>query len=175
MSPDWRAILPYVGSSAISFLLSFMLMKSWLPFAPKRQGEVLLTVPVTVLQRLLIHRWQAMLVLLILVVGSVPALDRPLILQGTQPAALVGLLVILSLPLRYVFSDRGVGVGNTLPRPYRSFRRYTLREGRGLLAGNTTLTLEGRRGQRGASSSLRLYLPPSKVPEVTKLLRRRLR
>jgi hypothetical protein len=174
MALDWRAILPLLGSSSISFFLSFMLMKVWLPFAPKRPGEVLLVVPVGLLQRLLIHRWQAIFVLLIVLVGSVPELDRPIILPGTQPAALVGLLVLMSLPLRYVFTDRSVGIGSTLPRPYRSFRRYTLREGRGLLAGNTTMFMEGRRGKNGTSPSMRLYLPTNRVPEVTRVLRRRL-
>ena len=29
-----------IGSSSISFMLSFMLMTAWLPFAPKRAGEL---------------------------------------------------------------------------------------------------------------------------------------
>src|SRR5687768_5414695 len=107
-----------IGSSVISFFLSYMLMKAWLPFAPKRPGEVLLQVRLGVLQRLLVHRTQAIIVLLYIVVGSVPPMQDALFLPGTQPAALAGLIVVLMLPLRYVFTDRGVGINNGVPRLY---------------------------------------------------------
>ncbi len=48
METDWQ---PLIGSSFVSFLLSFMLMKAWLPFAPKRPGEILLEVRLTWTQR----------------------------------------------------------------------------------------------------------------------------
>src|SRR6476620_9964156 len=92
---------PLIGTSLVSFLLSFMLMRVWVPFAPKRGGEVLLQVPVGIMQRLLIYRNQALAVLAFLVVGSLPdsfGLTWIRFLAGTQQVALVGLLLIISLP-----------------------------------------------------------------------------
>jgi len=164
-----------IGSSAVSFMLSYMLMKAWLPFAPQRPGEVLLVVPLGLIQRLLLHRWQALAVLVYIVLGSIPPYQDKLYLPGTQPAALISLLVILALPVRYVFTDRGVAIGKGVPRFYKAFRRFETRPGRGWLAGTTTLTLRGRKTPRGSNPSFTLYLPSERVPEVTRLLKRYLR
>ncbi|HEX2034372.1 MAG TPA: hypothetical protein VHS99_09325 [Chloroflexota bacterium] len=172
MSVDIPQLL---GSSFISFMLSYMLMKSWLPFAPKRPGEVQLVVRLGLLQRLLVHRTQAILVLLYILLGSLPVFEESWFLPGTQPAALAGLAVIVMLPLRYVFTDVGVALSNGVPRPYRSFRRFVTRQGRGRLASNTTFVLEGRKQPRGRTPSLILFIPTSEAPAVTRLLKRRLR
>jgi hypothetical protein len=164
-----------IGSTFISFMLSYMLMKAWLPFAPKRPGEVLLEVPLGALQRILIHRTQAILVLLYILAGSLPVFEDRWFLAGTQPAALVGLAVILMLPLRYVFRDSSVGLNNGVPRPYKTFRRFTVRTGRGRLASNTTYLMEGRRQGRTTSPSTKLYIPTAEAPAVTRLLKRHLR
>ena len=164
-----------IGSSFISFMLSFMLMKAWLPFAPKRSGSVLLEVRLTLLQRLLIHRTQAIIVLLYLLIGSVPPFQETWFLPGTQPAALAGLFVILMLPLRYVFYDHGFALNNGVPRAYKSFRRFDVRPGRRWLAANTTFVLRGRRGERGAQPSAMLFVPTTEAQAVTRLLRRHIR
>src|SRR5438093_12863078 len=93
-----------IGTSLVSFLLSFMLMRVWLPFAPKRGGEVLLQVPAGIVQRLLIYRNQALAVLAFVLLGSLPdsvGLTWIRFLPGTETVALAGLLIIISLPLRY--------------------------------------------------------------------------
>src|SRR5437867_7015601 len=101
-----------IGTSLVSFLLSFMLMRVWLPFAPKRGGEVLMQVPVGLVQKLLIHRTQALAVLAFVVLGSLPTNQGTWFLPGTQTAALAGMAIMMSLPLRYVFYDRGVALSN---------------------------------------------------------------
>lgn len=164
-----------IGSSFISFMLSYMLMKAWLPFAPKRPGEVQMEVRLGVLQRLLVHRTQAIIVLLYIVIGSLPPFQDVWLLPGTQPAALAGLIVVLMLPLRYVFTDRGVGINNGVPRVYKTFRRFDVRLGRRWLAGNATLILHGRKLARGSQPSTMLYLPASEVPAVTRFLKRHVR
>jgi hypothetical protein len=166
-----------IGSTFVSFMLSFMLVKAWLPFAPKRTGQVLLEVPLGLLQRLLVHRTQAILVLLYILAGSLPIFEERWFLPGTQPAALAALAVILMLPLRYVFRDTGVGLNNGVPRLYKSFRRFVARQGKGRLAGNTTIVLEGRRqGQRARPGpGATLYIPASATAEVTRVLKRHLR
>ncbi|MGH2355065.1 MAG: hypothetical protein ACRDJN_25940, partial [Chloroflexota bacterium] len=153
----------------------YMLMRSWLPFAPKRPGRLLLEVPLGLLQRLLVHRTQAIIVLLYILVGSLPVFEQRWFLPGTQPAALAGLAVILMLPLRYVFTDYGVALNRGVPRPYKSFRRFVARPGRGRLASNTTITLQGRKQARGTAPSLMIFIPTTATPEVTRLLKRYLR
>jgi hypothetical protein len=167
-----------IGSSLVSFLLSFMLMKVWLPFAPRRSGNVLLVVPVGPLQRLLIHRNQALLVLAYIVIGSLPNAGQGWFLPGTQPAALAGLLIIMMLPLRYVFTENGIALSNGVPRTYKSFRRLDnrdIRSGRRLLAGNATIRLHGRRLERGTAPGMTLHIPASQTAPVTRLLKRHVR
>ena len=175
MPQDVQEFQRLLGSTFVSFMLSFMLVKAWLPFAPKRAGAVLLEVPLGFLQRVLIHRTQAILVLLYILAGSLPIFEERWFLPGTQPAALAALVVILMLPLRYVFRETGVGLNNGVPRAYKSFRRYTLRQGRRTLANTTTVLLEGRRQGKSTAPGAKLYLPSSAIPEVTRLLKRQLR
>jgi hypothetical protein len=171
-----------IGTSVVSFLLSFMLMRVWLPFAPKRSGEVLMQVPVGLVQRLLIYRVQAMWVLAFLLIASLPesfGLTWLQLLPGTQAFALAGIVLIISLPLRYVFYDRGVALSNGVPRPYKSFRRIEprdIRPGRRWpLQGTTTVILRGRKTTRGSEPSNTLYLPGSQAQAVLRLLRKHFR
>jgi hypothetical protein len=178
-------IWPLIGSSFTSFLLSFMLMKAWLPFAPKRTAEVLLEVPLGYLQRVLIHRTQAMLILAWLIAGTLfqelPQLTGgpeaiQLYLPGTEMASLIGLVVILMLPLRYVFTDRGVALNNGVARPYKGFRRFDVKPGRrGPLADNLTITLRGRKTAQGVEGSYSLFLPKAAQTDVVRLLKRHVR
>ena len=164
-----------LGSSLLSFLLSFMLMKAWLPFAPPRPGNVLMETPLGPLQRILVHRLQAILVLFYVVLGSLPLTGSQWFLPGTQPAALIGLMVVMMLPMRYVFTDRGVALGKGVPHPYKSFRRFDVRQGKRWLASNTTVVLHGRKQQKGTSPSFTLYLPTASTAGVVKVLKRHLR
>jgi hypothetical protein len=171
-----------IGTSLVSFLLSFMLMRVWLPFAPKRGGEVLLQVPVGLVQRLLIYRTQALAVLAFIVAASLPdsfGLTWLRLLPGTQTVALVAMAIIISLPLRYVFYDAGVALSNGVPRPYKSFRKLDprdVRQGRRRpLATTTTIVLRGRKTARGTERGTTLYLPSNQAPAVVRLLRRHVR
>jgi hypothetical protein len=89
--------------------------------------------------------------------------------------ALAGLAVVLMLPLRYVFTDRGVALNNGVPRLYRSFRRFDVRPGRRWLADNTTIVLRGRKLARGTAPAAPLFIPSSAAPAVTRVLKRHLR
>jgi hypothetical protein len=174
MSLDFQRLL---GSTFVSFMLSYMLMKAWLPFAPRRTGKVLLEVPLGLMQRLLVHRTQAILLLLYILVGSLPVFEERWFLPGTQPAALVALAVIFMLPLRYVFTDQGIRLNNGVPRPYKSLRRFSVHSGRGRLsaAATTTIRLEGRRQGRRATAGANLYLPSGDAPAVVRVLKRYVR
>jgi len=166
-----------IGSSSVSFMLSFMMMTAWLPFAPKRSGEVLLSVQLSFPQRLLIHRSKAMVMLAIIAVLSIaPALTgRELLIPGTPAIALAGFAAILMLPMRYVFTDRGVGINNGVPRGYKSFRRFDVRTGRRWLAETTTIMLQGRKTERGMVPSHALYVPKSEQAEVVRQLKKHVR
>ena len=172
MPEDWA---PLIGTSFISFMLSSMLLRAWMPFAPKRACEFLLQVPLGGVQRLLVHRMQGILLLLYVVLGSLPVMESRWFIPGTQPAAVAGLAVVLMLPLRYVFTTNGVALNNGVPRSYKDFRRYTLRSGSRVFAGTTTLILQGRQRPRGTAPSFVLFLPSSAVPQVTRLLKRYVR
>ncbi|CAA9285766.1 MAG: hypothetical protein AVDCRST_MAG77-4206 [uncultured Chloroflexi bacterium] len=172
MNPDSFRLL---GSAVVSFLLSYMLMKAWLPFAPKRPGEVLLQAPLGFLQRVLVHRTQAMLLMAYVVIGSSPFLGSRIFIEGTEFIAVGGLVLILMLPLRYVFTDRGVAINNGVPRLYRQFRRFDVRPGKRWLASNVTVVLRGRKTDRGTHPSYPLFLPVTARDEVVRLLKRHVR
>ncbi len=172
MSVEFQQLL---GSSLISFMLSLMLLKWWLPFSRPRAGEVLLEVPLGPLQRLLVHRTQAIMVLLYILIGSLPIFEERWFLPGTQPVAIAALAVIMMLPLRYVFTDLGVRLNNGVPRSFKTFRRFTARPGRGVVARNTTITLQGRKQGRRTAPSFLLFVPTEAVPGVTRLLKRQLK
>ena len=167
-----------IGSSSISFMLSFMLMTAWLPFAPKRAGEVLLHVPLGLPQRLLVHRSKAIVMLALVaglsLVGPV-VVGRELLIPGTPAIALVGFLIILTLPMRYVFTDRGVSINNGVPRSYKSFRRFDVRLGRRWLRETATIVLVGRKTERGATPSHALFVPVASQGEVVRLLKKHVR
>jgi hypothetical protein len=176
MTSDWPQL---IGSSFVSFMLSFMLMKAWLPFAPKRPGTVQMEVHLTFLQRVLIHRSAAMLLMAYVLVGSLPGLAGQWFIPGTQVAATFGLAAVLFLPLRYVFTDYGVGLNNGVPRPYKSFRRFDVRHGkRQWLAENVTFILRARKASgstRAAPADHALYIPRSAEAEVTRFLKKHVR
>ena len=167
-----------IGSSSVSFMLSFMLMTAWLPFTPKRPGEVLLRVQLGLVQRLLVHRSKA-IVMLAIVVGlsalGPPVFGRELLIPGTPAIALTGFLAIMLLPMRYVFTDRGVAINNGVPRMYKSFRRFDVRTGKRWLADTATIVLHGRKTERGTIQSHALFVPVSSQGEVVRLLKKHVR
>lgn len=171
MGQEWR----YVASTAVSFMLSFMLMTAWLPFAPKRPGEVLLQVPLGFMQRVLVHRTKAIVLLALCIAGSIPFGGTPLFLEGTQTIALLGLIVIMMLPMKYVFTDRGVAINNGVPRSYKGFRRFDIRQSQRWLADTVTVILRGRRTERSAGTSHALYVPKAAASDVTRLLKKHIR
>ena len=162
-----------------------MLMKAWMPGAPKREGTVLLEVPLTIWQRIFIHRSQAILVLLILLGGAAPWLTAPLYLPGTLQAAMGGLFIVVMLPLRYVFTDRGVSLNSAPSRLYKNFRRFEIRSGRtakpllpipaALVPDNARITLHGRKQERGTYPPMTLYVPTAQTQAVMRLLKRYVR
>jgi hypothetical protein len=165
---QWR----YLASIAVSFMLSFMLMTAWLPFAPKRPGEPLLSVPLGWKQRMLVHRTKAIILMALCLIGSLPIDGAPLFLPGTQAIGVVGLFVVAMIPMRYVFTDRGVGINNGVPKPYKGYRRFDVRFGQRLLADTATIILQGRRGERGVLPSHALYIPKDEQPDVVRLLKK---
>jgi hypothetical protein len=168
---QWR----YIASTAVSFMLSFMLMTAWLPFAPKRPGEVLLQVPLRWTQRVLVHRSKAIALMALCLLGSIPIDGQALFLPGTQAIGIVGLIVVTLIPMRYVFTDRGVAINNGVPKPYKSYRRFDVRVGQRWFTDTATFVLQGKRAERGALPSHALYVPKSEQPEVVRLLKKHVR
>ena len=167
-----------IGSSSVSFMLSFMMMTAWLPFAPKRPGEMLLRVPLGFVQRLLVHRAKAIVMLAIVVILSALgplALGRELLIPGTPAIAMAGFAVILMLPMAYVFTDRGVGINNGVPRAYKSFRRFDVRLGKRWARETATIVLHGRKMEKGTTPSHALYVPVSAQADVVRLLKKHVR
>lgn len=171
MEPQWR----YISSTAVSFMLSFMLMSVWLPFAPKRGGDMLLQVPLGLAQRVLIHRNKAMVLLALCILGSVPLNGTRLFLEGTQTVGLLGLLLVLLVPVKYVFWERGVSVNNGAPRLYKAYRRFDVRPGRRLFADTVSVILRGRRTERGTTGSHTLFVPKKRQEDVVRLLKKHVR
>ena len=167
-----------IGSSSVSFMLSFMMMTAWLPFAPKRPGDELLRVQLGLVQRLLVHRAKAIWMLAIVVVLSALgplALGRDLLIPGTPAIALTGFLAILMLPMRYVFTDRGVGINNGVPRTYKSFRRFDVRLGKRWARDTATIVLHGRKTDKGTTPSHALFVPAAAQADVVRLLKKHVR
>ena len=167
-----------IGSSSVSFMLSFMLMTAWLPFAPQRPGQVLLRVPLGLAQRLLVHRAKAVVMLAIVVALSAVGplvFGRELLIPGTPAIALTGFLAVLMLPMRYVFTDRGVAINNGIPRVYKSFRRFDVRRGRRWLADTATIVLHGRKTDKGTIASHALFVPVAAQGDVVRLLKKHVR
>ncbi|HEU5317051.1 MAG TPA: hypothetical protein VFX49_13155 [Chloroflexota bacterium] len=168
---QWR----YIASTAVSFMLSFMLMTAWLPFAPKRPGELLLQVPLGWKQRVMVHRTKAIALMALCLLGSIPVDGQPLFLPGTQAIGVVGLFVVTMIPMRYVFSDRGVAINNGVPKSYKSYRRFDVRAGQRWLSDTATVVLQGRRTERGVLPSHALYVPKTEQAEVVRLLKKHVR
>lgn len=174
MPIDWQ---PLIGSSFVSFLLAFMLVKAWIPFAPKRPGEVLLEIPLGWAQRFLIHRTQGLLLVLYLLLGSMPDAGLNWFLPGTQAAGLAGLALVLALPLRYVLTTNGVSINNGFPWGWKTFRKYEVRPAAPLLRiaalpSSSAMQLVGRPQGRGRAPDRTLYLPAAAVTEATRIIRR---
>ncbi len=174
MDFNWQ---PMVGSSFVSFLLSFMVAKAWRPFAPKRSEDVLLEVPMGWFERLLVHRTQGALLIIYLLLGSIPDAGETWFLEGTPSIGLVGLAVVLSLPMRYVFTTTGVGINNNASWGWKTFRKYDVRPARSpfgvtALPATATIRLSGRAAGRGRAPDRTLHLRAESVNEATRIIRR---
>jgi hypothetical protein len=134
-----------------------------------------LEVPLTLLQRIMIHRVWAVLVLLFVLAGSLPTFEGRLYLAGTPAAAIAGMVIVIMLPLRYVFTDTGISLNNGVPRTYKTFRRFTVKPGRRWLKVNTTIDLQGRKLPKGTAPSMKIYVPSTEAPAVTRVLKKHLR
>lgn len=162
---NWTQI---IGSSLVSFMLSLMLVRVWTPFGPRAAGEVLLEVPLSLPQRLQVHRTQVLVLSLYVFLGS-PEIQRLLFgaqgwyLPGTEFAAVGGLVLLVFLPMRYVFTDEGVRINHGVLRQYRLFRRFDVRP--------TRIVLQPKR----RASSFVLHVYSDQQQPVVRLLKRQLR
>ncbi|MAG36640.1 MAG: hypothetical protein CL878_10435 [Dehalococcoidia bacterium] len=162
MPDNWIELF---GSSFVSLLLSLMLLRVWFPFGSRRSGSILYETRLSPLRRVLVLRGLLLLLTAYVGLGQVERyfLDRGYYLPGTEYVALGGALIMLSLPMRYVLTDRGVAINNTSPRIWREFRRFDAR-------GNK-IVLTPRKGKRPHT----LYIPASEHKAVTRVLKRRFR
>ena len=142
-----------------------MLLRVWIPFRKQPPGDVVHEIPLPPLQRIRVHQGSLLLLAAYLGIGQIEQLflGRYYYLPGTEIIALVGVLIVLTLPMRYVLTDRGVAINNTAPRLWRQFRRYDV--------GARKIVLRPKRGFR----SYTLYVSADAQAPVLRVLKRRLR
>ena len=162
MPENWVELL---GSSLVSVLLTLMLLRVWLPLGSRQSGKVLYETQLSPLHRTLVLRGMLLLLTAYIGLGQIERyfLDRQFYLPGTEYVALGGAFIVLSLPMRYVFTDHGVAINNTAPRLWREFRRF--------VAHRNQILLSPRKGNR----SHVLYIPASEHKAVIRILKRRFR
>jgi hypothetical protein len=171
--PSWLTsdIIQFVGWLAVSVIMWMMILKVWMPFSPKVEGEPVLHLPLSLRQRMLLHRRNLYLVSFLLLLGALAGPDgQPLLPLVAYPLALAVLLAALLLPARYTFTDRGVVLGagvlgaHALFRPWKEFHRYQL--------GEEQIVLQGRRGRY---TSYTILVEKERQREVQRVLKRYLR
>jgi hypothetical protein len=171
--PDWVTgdTIRFAGWLLVSTVLWFMVLKVWMPFAPKVEGQVLHQSRLRLRQKLLLHRTHLYLLSLLLLLGVLPGPRGTTLLPPVAyPLALGVVLIVLGLPVRYVFTDRGLvlsaGVfgAHALFRAWKEFRRYHIRD--------EAIVLEGR--PRRYTSYL-IVADQDQQREIRRLLKRHLR
>ena len=171
--PAWITgeLVQFAGWLLVSTVLWFMVLKVWMPFAPKVEGQVLHQSRLRLRQKLLLHRTNLYLLSLLLLLGSLPGPGgTPLLPPVAYLLAAVVVVFVLGLPVGYTFTDRGLVLGagvfgaHALFRAWREFRRYHIRE-QGIM-------LEGR--PRRYASYL-IVADEDQQREIRRLLKRYLR
>lgn len=172
--PSWLngQTIQFLGWLLVSTVLWFMVLKVWMPFAPRVEGEPIHELRLSMRQKLLLHRTNLWFLSFLLLVGALPGPDpqHAILPIVAYPLALAVVLAVLLLPVRYVFTDRGVvlatGVlgGHALFRAWKEFRRYYLRD--------ESILLEGRRRRY---ASYVIMADKEQQREVQRLLKRHLK
>ena len=140
----------------VGCLFMLMFLRIGLPFGVRTQGNVSAKVALTFRERLLLHRTNMYALGAILVLSAIgqwfpTTIEIVLILVA---------LSIINLPVRYLFTTRGIACNNVLFRNWKEFAYVSVRGAR--------LTLV----TRGGFAPLRLVISPSRQQEILPHFRR---
>ncbi len=114
------------------------------PFAAQRRGDQVFYVRLGFMQRILVLRWYVLAILAINSVAALPGLEA---LNSNQYGIysfviLLGTILVLMLPMRYVFFKEGMAIGAGRLRHWAEFESYKYTS-----AGAKLNPAAGKRGQ----------------------------
>ncbi|MER3403889.1 MAG: hypothetical protein C4289_00850 [Chloroflexota bacterium] len=137
-------------------MLIIMLFRTVVPIGAQPAGRLLAVVTLSWRERLRYHRSGIYAIGAALLLGSAGGWLPP----GSAVWIVLPALVITFIPLRYIFTDHGVGLNNVVFRPWEELA--------GFQVSRTAIVLAGKPGRAG----LRLTLLPSRHEEVRQVLAR---
>ncbi len=137
-----------------STMLIIMLSRAVVPIGAKPAGRPLAAVMLSWRERLLYHRIGIYTIGAALLLGIAGGWLPP----GSTLWIVLAALAITLIPLRYIFTDRGVGLNNVVFRPWEELAGFQI--------SRTAIVLIGKPGRAG----LRLPLLPSHREEVRRIL-----
>ena len=127
---DSSTILPLVLTAVAGFLMAIMFSKLWLPFGRPPEGVEVHSTRLGILQKIMLHRWQILLVLGLANVGSLPGVQQLKLPPAAEVFVVAGVVVVVLLPTRYRFTKDGFALGRGALLKWTDFKRYRLGPGR---------------------------------------------
>ena len=119
-------ILSLMSLMLIAMLLMTMLTRAHPWIKANQEGKVILTIRLSLLQKMAIHRSSLLALALGISLGRVMGwLPVPLAVF-----AAIFAVAVLFMPMQYTFTTRGVGVGQAIFRPWKDFTGMVLKPNR---------------------------------------------
>ncbi len=123
-------MLQLVVIAASGFVLAMMYSKVWIPFARPPEGVQVHSTTLGVMQKVMVHRWQILIVLGLANIGSLPGLESLRMSAGAVLLIDVLVVVAIFMPTRYRYTAEGFALGRGKIIPWNSFKRYRMGAGR---------------------------------------------
>ena len=145
-------ILSYIGYIMIALLLMSMLAKARPKIKEPAPGKALKSIPMGLPSRFLLHRSTLFALLTGIVFG---------VIAGWLPLSMAGIIgvvavITLLLPMRYIFTTKGVSVGEGIFYPWKDFS--------GFIAKGSSLRLD----HPSLFGRLTLFIKPAEMGSVLK-------
>jgi hypothetical protein len=137
-------------------MLLLMLLRVALPFGARIEGKPIGKVTLSFRERVRLQRTNVYAIGSVLLLGALTG-DMP---PAVEPFVIVGVVAILCIPVRYVFTDAGVALNRTVFRPWSDFTHFQTAPGR--------ITLVPRPGLR----LFHVVLAPARCQQVVPTVRR---
>jgi hypothetical protein len=149
-----------LGLIVVMGMLGILATRTVGPIKAVPAGKELLTVETKFVDRLLLHRFQLMSMLVVLILGSGSFgprwISQPVFLLG-----IAGALLLVTVPARHIFTVDGFNLHTSTTRTWKECTRFSLE-------GRRVVILGDRWHQRAT-----LYMPESARPELERLLKNR--